>query len=459
MKKLTFKVSMQKGTKITSIIKEINKISCRINFDMENSTITVQDVNDNEIDNVIDFVDKYYAILKVDIDNIIEVTDKKEEISDEPAIEEETVEVETKIVEEKTEEAVPKKEPEVLEPQSADDLIIKKVEFENKYVENLLNKFLRTAYWAMYKQNAFEKEVGNYIYTCMTELSLRYNKSEWKNVPASIGDIVECNYGTHLPGEINGPYVHGIVCDISDTGRVYIVPINKPELESVASKSYLNFSVPEDAEYKSDIHTGGVAILDKGKYIHSARMNSILGKTSENFFKKLLDKLLYTFDFRSYDDILEDETEEITEIFRESKETSDESVEASEEIIQEETPNKKLSEEAALLEIALVKNALDKVDSDEAVLCQAEKFIREIGLAVKMPVVKAFECACYIKTITYSSVIQKLQETMPNAKAGAIKQTLQQYFKDWLESQPDLAEKCPRISIISLIKVFAKKFK
>lgn len=446
MKKLTFKVSLQKGIKFTSIIKEINKISCKINLDMENSTITIEDVNDNMIDNVIDFVDKYYTILKVDIDN---------------RIEEETVEGETEIVEDKTEKAVLKKEPEVLEPQSEYDLIIKKVEFQNKYIEDILNKLLRTVYWAMYKHNAFEKEIGHYIYTCLTEISLRYNKSEWKNVSASIGDIVECNYGTHLPGEINGPYVNGIVCDILAEDMIYIVPITKVSEEEVTSKSYLKFSVPEDAEYKSDRYTGGIALLDKGKYIHVARMNCIVGKTFKNFFKKLLDKLSHTFDFRSYDDIFGDEAEEIPEIFEESKETYDENIEVSEDIIQEKTPSKKLSEEEALLEITVVKNALDKVDQNEAVSYQAKNFMQEIGMNISEElVVQSFIISCDIKkTITYSSVISKLHDTMPNIMASSIRETLQQHFKDWLKQYPELTEKCPKISLMSLLKVFAKRFK
>ena len=53
MKKITFNVSKQKNYSIATLIKEINKISCRINIDFENEIITVENIDDNAIDSVI----------------------------------------------------------------------------------------------------------------------------------------------------------------------------------------------------------------------------------------------------------------------------------------------------------------------------------------------------------------------------------------------------------------------
>lgn len=449
MKKLTFKVNFKKDIPMVLLFKEISKINCRIFINTDAGIVEVENVLDNMDDIVIELIDKHCTIMEINIDNTIDITQDAE-----PTLSEEVQEVSNEEVvhEEKS------NQPKAFEPQSAEDIIIKKIEFENKYIENILTKLMKTSYWAMYKMNVSEKEIGNFIYTCLNEISMRYNKDEWSK-EFSVGDIVACNYGTHLPGEINGGNIHGVVCNISDENMAYIVPITKLT-EELTSKSYLTFSAPEDAEYKTDRFTGGTALLDKGKYIHIARISYVIGKTTESFFSKLLNKLAYTFDFTTYKDVLRDKVEDISPIYEESKETSDENVEVSEETIQEEAPNKKLSEEAALLEIASIKNALDGLDNTKAVLYQAEWFMKEIGMNVFDEMfIQAFVWGCYIKTITYSSIIQKLQQKMPYVKSRDIRQTLQQHFKDWLKLYPDLAEKCPKISIISLIKVFAKKFK
>ena len=99
MKKLIFKVGSSKDSSIVSLIKEINKISCKIFVDLENGKITVEKVNNEMLETVIGLVDGYFTILNVDIDNTFE------EETEENATEKATV----------------------LKPQSMDDLIIKKV--------------------------------------------------------------------------------------------------------------------------------------------------------------------------------------------------------------------------------------------------------------------------------------------------------------------------------------------
>lgn len=263
MKKLTLKVSLQKDFSMVSLIKEIDKISCRINLDLEQGLVIVENVNDSMMDTVIELVNNYYVILGVEIDNTYEVTEET-----------------TKI----------------LEPQTEDDLVIKKVEFENEYIENVLNKLMRTAYWAVFQKRVTEKEIGDFIYTALSEISMRYKRNE--AIDFEIGDVVDVNFGTHLIGEINGQHVPAVVCNISEKGMVYVVPITKLHSEGCDDSSVI-FNVPQDITYKYDYYKGGVIILDKGRYIRTQRLNEVIGKVNPEFFKKMLEKLAKTFDFTS----------------------------------------------------------------------------------------------------------------------------------------------------------------
>ncbi len=228
MKKLTFKVSSPKDCSVVSLIKEVNKISCRIYLDLENGFVAVENVNDTMIDSVIELVDNYYTVLGVEIDNTFEESTEKQ--------------------------------PTVLNPQSEDDLIIKKVEFENEYVENRINSFLKTAYWALYNRHATEKEIGDYILTCMFEISIRYYSKPI--IEFSVGDIVDVNYGSHLPGEIMGGHVHAIVCNILNENMAYVVPITKVRTD-ISSLSYLFMDVQQDATYNNEYYKGGTVVFVK----------------------------------------------------------------------------------------------------------------------------------------------------------------------------------------------------
>lgn len=462
MKKLTFKVSSQKDGSFISLIKEIDKISCRISFDFENGFVSVENVNDIMIDSVIELVDNYYTIVGVDIDNTLENSTENsiaaistESISDVPS---NTVE---------TDETVIETEPTNLEPQTEDDLIIKKFEFQNDYLEELINKYVRTISWAMFKMNISEKEVADYIYTAIKEISMRYNKKEC--IDFSIGDIVDCSYGVHLPGEINGGHVAAIVCDISYDSMAYLVPITKLQTD-ITSHSYLTFNTPKDIVYATDYYKkGGTALLDKGKYVRAERFNAVIGKTTPAFFEEILRKLATTFDFTKK---LEEEselpltltetTDEVVEKPSTTEENTTETVGTSDDnttntVEQSENPTKKYNIEDTLQEV--IGFALDKLDPSKKVEDQVENFLADIGMVSNEKLIQqSFVIACDIKKIKYDNVILRLHEKFPEMNEETIKNTLKETFKYWLEKYPTLAEKCPRISIVSIFKLFAKKF-
>ena len=71
---------------------------------------------------------------------------------------------------------------------------------------------------------------------------------------------------------------------------------------------------------------------------------------------------------------------------------------------------------------------------------------------------QSFVIACDIKKITYENVILELHNVNPEVNEDIIKATLKENFKKWLEQYPELAKKCPKMSLMSVLKVFAKRF-
>lgn len=436
MKKLTFKVSTKKEGNIVALIKAIDKINCRIQLDIENGFVTVENVNDTMIDTVIELINNNYILLGVDIDNNV---DSDVNV---PAVEETTA-VSTKS------ESASLQKPTInnIEPQSEDDLIIKKVEFENKYVEQLINKLLRTVYWAMFTMKVSEKDIERYIYTSISEISMRYNNKPI--VPCSIGDVVDCNYGEHIPGEINGGHVGAIVCNITNEKMVYLIPITKVT-ENIVSRSYLTVNVPDDITYSEKRYTGGTALLDKSKYVRSERINEVIGKTSPEFFAKVLYKLATTFDFTGTNLIEEQQDTEkaITE------KTSFEEVYKNTET----KPKGKNTSNAQNALLDAIGFALDKLDSSKKPEEQVDSFLTDIGMPINEEMVRqSFVIACDIKKITYENVILELHNMNPKVKENIIMVTLKENFKKWLEQYPELAKKCPKISFMSVLKIFAKR--
>lgn len=135
-------------------------------------------------------------------------------------------EVEKSTVEEKAENAN-KVETTAVEANSADDLSFKKVKFQNNDVENHMNKLLKIIYWMMYKENVPADEIVKHLLTTGTEIAMRFNPKP--SISVNVGDIVDCQYGTHLDSEISGGHVHALVCNIVNN-TVFVIPITKPDL-------------------------------------------------------------------------------------------------------------------------------------------------------------------------------------------------------------------------------------
>lgn len=165
----------------------------------------------------------------------------------------------------------------------------------SRLINETLYKLKKTCYWSLSK-GVPEQNVAESLYTILSEFSMKYGYVE---IPEfHIGDIVSCNYGYHIPGEINGNHVHSIVCEITGDS-VYLVPIIKYIKFLGYSKSYIEVDVSKDVQYYESFPENGIALLDKGRYVRSKRITSVVGKCSYEFFSKVITQLATsTFDFR-----------------------------------------------------------------------------------------------------------------------------------------------------------------
>lgn len=383
MKKLTFKVSSPKVERnVNDLIKDINQIPCRFQLDIENGIVTFENVDDSLINTIVKLIDNYYTNFDISIDNSV----------------------------------------------------------ENEYIEHIVNMLLKTASWALLDMNISERDIGNFIWTTIDEISMNYNNKN--NIPFSIGDVVSCNYGTHLYGEISGTNVVAVVVNINITGMAYLVPITN-RTYNLTSHSYLTFTVPNDIIYNTNYTVGGTVLLDKGKYVRPERLRKVIGKTSLEFFYKILHQLATTFDFT--DIIVDAPTDRVTS---ESTTTK---------VVTKSTSKKINYSESALLEE--FSSAFDKLDSKKKVEEQIDSFLTDIGMPTSERMIRqSFIIACNINKITYENVILELHNMYPKVSEDIIKANLKGNFKKWLEQYPELTKKCPLISFMAVLKVFAKIF-
>lgn len=259
---LTFKISSKENTNICSLVKQIVALNCRIKVDTEEGILVASGISENDIDKVINAVEETFAITAFDTVPDIEVP--------EPIITEESLQ-------------------------------IAKIEFSNLEVEEQVNKLMRTIGWAMYSCNASSHDMCNYLKTTATEISMKYNPQE--AIKFEIGDIVDCNYGSHSRAEMSGEHVHVIVCEIDDDGMVYVLPITKRIIED-KPEEYIPLKADIDVDYIYGKFIGGSIILRMGTYVRPDRFRSVVGNVRPVFFEKVLTELPKRFEF-SHDDYAE----------------------------------------------------------------------------------------------------------------------------------------------------------
>lgn len=490
--KLTLQVTKRENKNMSSLVKQMCSLKCRINVDSLNGKISIVDMDDDNVESVIDAINEAFDIIGVDIVPTV---------------------------------VIPEPEPPVV---TEDSIEFEKLEFNNAEVREQANKLLRVIYWAMYSNNAKSRDICKYLMTTGAEIAMKYNPKEPTEV--SIGDVVDCNYGSHLKGEITGGHVNSIVCDIDNDGMVYVLPITKATIEGDETR-FLPFSANLDVEYTDTRYTGGTVLLKMGRYVHHQRFGEVVGHVLPEFFGKVLTALSTTVNFSSNstnygselaekfgdvendDDMLsfgtieenngtekssDEETsespveassgEETGEAHIESssnEETSEPPVEASSDEETSESPTEASSGEETSetpVEVSsdtgakdssakadekvsaedyltcIVSDALGSLDKTKSIEDSVDAFLDAIGMSNNGRITKSsFIAACVVKKIGYESIIIELHNSFPKMREEIIKATLKDEFKKWLAIHPDVKENYPKISIITLLKIFAKK--
>lgn len=434
MKKLTFKVDMQNKQDIIALTKEVNNLTCRIQIDIENGFVIAQEIDEVQIDTVIELINKYYSILSVDIDNTLQTEQKN------------TADFKQ----------------EKLEPKSEEDLIIEKVKFKNEHIEEIVNKLLKTVGWAIEKRNIPEKEIGEFIWTAINEISFKYGKNDI--VPFEVGDVVDCNFGAHPNEEINGYHIPAIVCDTSYNNLVYVVPIGKTH-GVMEAKNSLEYTTPTDISF--DDFANGKVLLYKGRYVIKERIHKVIGQTSSNFFEQVLSKLPSIFNFTKAGETncikavtmkLDENTTIKTLGNEEEEDTTEIIVESlsSKEQTKSEKPN--VNNEEILLQT--FDKAFSQLDQEKNIQEKIDIFLEEIGMPRDNQLLKKSFNVVYNMTptkINYATIAKELQKENQELTTDNIISSLKKEFKNWLKQNSNLEEKCYRVSLVYLWKAFAKK--
>ena len=134
-----------------------------------------------------------------------------------------------------------------------------------------LSKLVKTADFNMSRYLVSPKKISDHIVTLTSEIYMEYNDKN--NVTYKVGDIVECNFGVHLSGELSGGRVPCVIIKINNKKRPYIVPITK-KTSYINGKGYLKFKNKQDLEYEHNesLYKEGTLLLELGQYINPKRV-------------------------------------------------------------------------------------------------------------------------------------------------------------------------------------------
>lgn len=103
--------------------------------------------------------------------------------------------------------------------------------------------------------------------------------------------------------------------------------------------------------------------------------------------------------------------------------------------------------------------ALDKLDSSKPIKEQLDSFLSDIDMPANEVIVQSFIIACNIDKITYGCILCELDKSFSYLRRKRFNRVLKETFKIWLEKYPTLQEKFPRVSFMTMLKLFSKRFK
>ena len=399
---IVLRVVRRETLSISELVKQMCNYNCRFKVDPAGENIFIDGLEEGKANEVIDLISKDFDVIGVDMSP----DDGKFEFE------------------------------EVTRNAEADTYLQFKYTCPEVYEQ--IQKLLRSIFWLMRYKGAIPKDVCKHLMDASTEMHMKYNPKEM--VEVKVGDVVDCNYGNNIPGEISGGHVHALICNIDDGGMIYAIPIGKAS--SIADdKSFLHFVAKTDIEYVSPKYTGGVLILKKAQYINPLRVQSIVGHAMPEFFEKVLLAVLTTVDFSGKLASENKGKSVLVPVKKVEKKKSRKDQPTREEFIIEQ-----------------ISDAVATLDRSKEPKAQVDSFMEAIGFSKEDKIIRsAFLASCVVKRVTMDSVLLEVCNSNPNIKEEVINSSLKISFNKWLEDNyPMIKEKYPKISIISLLKVFVK---
>lgn len=105
----------------------------------------------------------------------------------------------------------------------------------------------------------------------------------------------------------------------------------------------------------------------------------------------------------------------------------------------------------------VLADALSKLTKSKSVTMQIRPFMEDIGMDISdSMLVEAFLAAYYVKTITYSYIAARISE-VTGKEEDEITLYLKTAFNEWLRTHKELEEKYPKVTLLSILRVFIRK--
>ena len=249
---LTLKVVKKDNANFSTLLKQMCQLQCRIRVDMKQGEINIFNMDDNSVEGIIDAISEVFDFEAINIvPNSVESS-------------------------------------EVVTSTFSSSLVSNTTETSNSVIEMRLNDLTNQIRQIMNNSKVSPRIICQYIETTMSELKMRFESRE--KVSFKVGDIVACNYGTHLLQEVSGVNIHSLVCSIDDTGMAFVLPITK-KLKQRDDSKYIPVWGNEHINYFSSVYTGGTLLINRGKYVNPSRFTEVVGTAKPNFMDEVL-KLL-----------------------------------------------------------------------------------------------------------------------------------------------------------------------
>lgn len=406
MKKITFTLKVEAEPNTISLMKEIDKISCRINLDLEHNIIIVENVSDGMLEDVVDLVKKYYSISNIHIDNILSGANNEMEAQ--------------------------------LSDSSSKYRWVFDTNFEGKCLKPIIKDIINRSEKILATSGDSESQISKFIASSRDDLSYNYFIGE--SVKFSIGDIVSCNYGKHLLGEPFGFDLYSIVGNISKTGMPYLIPLGRL---NYGNESTFILNPDSDIEkIDSHINICTKLYLDRARYVNAKRVNKVIGSVKSEFLQRLLIAVTDNYNFVNSDSTIKSNDTVTKESFFEVLRV-----------------NKKLLRDSERAIFEAISPKLTVLDTNTPVYKQLDTFLEAIGMPVDNELVKqSFVVAPSLPKISgpVLSTTLKLQDA--NFAKIDVQARLRAVSRNWLVGYPKLAEDFSKISFCTLLRVYVKVF-